>query len=117
MQQRCAAPPAAGQSIAAARYDGCATSQQSARVRQVWPTPEQHALPPPAFGTMHEELPMQHRLESEHGASGPEHAHALPEQAALQHCEPSAPADAPHVADATPGWRQQAPAMHATVVS
>ena len=60
---------------------------------------------------MHDELPLQQRLESEHRCSGPEQVQAPPaSHAPLQH-------SAPHAADAWPGWRQQVPERHATVVS
>jgi hypothetical protein len=65
---------------------------------------------------MQDEFPMQQRPESEQRSSGPEHAHAPPAQSPLQHCTPSAPPDAPQVADCTPGCRQQEPARHATFV-
>jgi hypothetical protein len=73
---------------------------------------------PLGSGTMHDELPLQQRLESEHRCSGPEQVQAPPEShALLQHSAPFVPPDAPHVADAWPGWRQQVPERHATVVS
>ncbi len=114
MQQR--DPPASGaEHWRSARYEAL---QQSSRERQTWPTPEQQRLPPLGFGTTHEEAPMQHRLESEHRASGPEHEQVPPtSQAALQHWEPSVPEDPPHAGDVTPGCRQQVPATQATVVS
>ena len=66
---------------------------------------------------MHDELPMQQRLESEHRASAPEQEHAPSEQVSLQHCDPSLPPDAPHAEDVSLGWRQQVPERQATVVS
>jgi hypothetical protein len=63
--------------------------------------------------------PLQQRLESLHGASGPEQLHApLPaSQVRLQHSAPFVPEEAPHATETTPGCRQQVPSRHETVVS
>ncbi|HVI96249.1 MAG TPA: hypothetical protein VM753_19690 [Anaeromyxobacter sp.] len=69
-------------------------SQQSFSVRQRWPMGAQHTEPTPLGSGMHDELPLQQRLASEHRCSGPEQVQAPPaSHALLQH-------SAPHAADA-----------------